>query len=104
MEFREYVSFALVSQKEAPEIFSSFTKDLPGSFPVLYNLQTKRYVSKVGAELHAYFADLAQTFRAQALQNQANFEELTFDLYNKGVCNATDHKFCLVILFRTEAD
>lgn len=101
MELEEHLAIAVVSEKLAPEAFEQFATAGPGqrapeSFPVLYNVQTREFVSKSGDELHSYLNSLAEESQARKAML---FEELTLAMHADGVCGADDNKFCLLVVF-----
>jgi len=104
MEFQGRIKIAVLSKKDSPEIFNLFGntprpgQTVPEALPVMYNVQAEEFVRKTGAELHEYFVSLAA-----ALQKPL-FQELTPDLYDSGVCNVADYRFCLLALFPSAAE
>lgn len=72
------------------------------SLPAFYDVQKNEISSKRGSELRSYFVSTINAF--QSLQKKAKFDELTMDLYDNGMCDSKDSKFCLLVCFSTEAE
>eukprot|EP00747_Dinoflagellata_sp_TGD_P044837 gnl/TRDRNA2_/TRDRNA2_143497_c0_seq1.p1 gnl/TRDRNA2_/TRDRNA2_143497_c0~~gnl/TRDRNA2_/TRDRNA2_143497_c0_seq1.p1 ORF type:complete len:312 (-),score=62.40 gnl/TRDRNA2_/TRDRNA2_143497_c0_seq1:435-1370(-) len=105
IDFKERVSIAAVSKKQAPEVFSKVTapgKSAPESLPAFFDVQSNTIAVKKGSELRSYMISIINAF--QTARKQAKFEELTLDLYEGGVCNSNDHRFCLLVFFHSEQE
>jgi len=96
MDFQNSVSLALVSRKQAPDVFAQFAQNPKVSLPAFYDVQTDTISSKKGPEIRSYFVSVVNAFRSQ--QKQAKFEELSTEMYRAGVCSSTDSKFCLLLI------
>lgn len=110
MIYRESLSVALVSKKVVPELFDSHvmlgaSNRVPKTLPIFYNVQRKDFAERSGEQLPEYLAEVVRAFQMQELESRAQIEELTWDMYASGdVCSATDHRFCLLVVFPTRAE
>eukprot|EP00928_Gymnodinium_smaydae_P007954 TRINITY_DN12850_c0_g1_i1.p1 TRINITY_DN12850_c0_g1~~TRINITY_DN12850_c0_g1_i1.p1 ORF type:complete len:579 (-),score=79.16 TRINITY_DN12850_c0_g1_i1:8-1744(-) len=102
MDFIERVLIATVSKRQAPDVFASFSASASSqTFPAFYDVQTNTMSNRKGPELRTYLVAVVRAF--QTMKQQARFDELTLDAYNAGNCNEKDSKYCLLVVFKSEA-